>query len=63
LEYLPERREGLETFGRGCLYLIGFVVLVLILSTVVGSTINIPWIILIPVIILAFWIASKKSRK
>jgi len=53
----------LETFGRGCLYLIGFVVLVLILSAIVGSTINIPTFILIPVIILAFWLASKKSRK
>ncbi|MFC4597838.1 hypothetical protein [Cohnella hongkongensis] len=53
----------METFGRGCLYLIGFVVLVMILAAITQSTIHIPWFILIPVIILAFWIASKKSRK
>jgi len=53
----------LETFGRGCFYLIIVVLVLLGLSALTQSTINIPWFILIPIVILAFWIASKKSRK
>jgi len=53
----------LETFGRGCLYLIVVVLILLALSAITQSTINIPWFILIPIVVLAFWIASKKSRK
>jgi len=53
----------METFGRGCLYLIGVVGVLMILSVITQSTINVPWFILIPVVIGAFWIASKKSKK
>ncbi|GIO15350.1 hypothetical protein J19TS2_49050 [Cohnella xylanilytica] len=42
--------------------IIGIVVL-LALAVIVGGTINIPWIIAIPLVILAFWIASKKSKR
>ncbi|WP_182300995.1 hypothetical protein [Cohnella cholangitidis] len=53
----------METFGRGCLYLIlGFIgITVFVILT--RSTIHIPWFILIPLIIFVFWIASKKSKK
>ncbi|PWW02564.1 hypothetical protein DFQ01_109189 [Paenibacillus cellulosilyticus] len=53
----------METFGRGCLWLIlGFIGLS-ILAFITHSTINIPWIILIPIVIIVFWLASKKSGK
>jgi uncharacterized membrane protein YdbT with pleckstrin-like domain len=51
-----------ETFGRGCLYIIVGVVVVMALAILVGGTITIPWFILIPLIILAFWAASRKSK-
>lgn len=53
----------METFGRGCLYIIIGIVVLMILAFIIGGTINIPWIIAIPLIILAFWAASKKSKK
>jgi uncharacterized membrane protein YdbT with pleckstrin-like domain len=56
------RRSMMETFGRGCLYIILGVIAVMALAFIVGGTINIPWYILIPLIILAFWAASKKGK-
>ena len=53
----------METVGRGCLYMIIGIVVVSALAVIVGGTINIPWIIAIPLVILAFWIASKKSKR
>ena len=51
----------METFGRGCLYIIiGFFALFL-LALVTQSHINIPFFIAIPLIILAFWMAKKKT--
>lgn len=51
----------METFGRGCLYIIiGFGILFL-LAIITQSHINIPWLIAIPLIALAFWIAKKKT--
>ncbi|CAM3746392.1 hypothetical protein [Marinicrinis lubricantis] len=53
----------METFGRGCFYIIiGFAIL-LVLAIITQSTIHIPWFIFIPLIILAFYVASKKSNK
>ncbi|MDR7071443.1 hypothetical protein [Fictibacillus barbaricus] len=53
----------METFGRGCLYIIiGFGVL-LFLAFITSSHIHIPFFIFIPLIILAFWAASKKTGK
>ncbi|MFX3635483.1 MAG: hypothetical protein ACE3L7_04295 [Candidatus Pristimantibacillus sp.] len=52
----------METFGRGCLYIIIGIFIVFVLAFIVGGTINIPWFILIPLIILAFWAASRKSK-
>ncbi|MFD0617521.1 MULTISPECIES: hypothetical protein [Paenibacillus] len=51
----------METFGRGCLYIIIGFVLIFILAIFVGG-ITIPWFILIPLIIFAFWIASQKNK-
>ncbi|WP_179090152.1 hypothetical protein MHI37_13905 [Paenibacillus sp. FSL H8-0548] len=50
------------TVGRGCLYIIIGVIIVTVLAVVVGGTITIPWYIIIPLIILAFWAASKKGK-
>ncbi|OMC71788.1 hypothetical protein BK126_06985 [Paenibacillus sp. FSL H7-0326] len=50
-------------FDRGCLWLILGAIGILVLSFITQSTINIPWFIFIPVVILVFWIASKKSKK
>ncbi len=55
--------ERLETFGRGCLYLILGVVALTIIAFLTRSTINISWFVIIPVVILVFWLASKQSRK
>lgn len=52
----------METFGRGCLYIIIGVGVMLVLAFIVGGTITIPWFILIPLIILAFWAASRKNK-
>ncbi|MGO4371319.1 hypothetical protein [Paenibacillus sp. 2TAB19] len=52
----------METFGRGCLYIILGVIFVMILAFIVGGTITIPWFILLPLIVLAFWAASKKGK-
>ncbi|MCM3127564.1 hypothetical protein ACFQ3J_13040 [Paenibacillus provencensis] len=53
----------METFGRGCLWLIFGVIGLMVLAFITQSTINIPWFIFIPVVILVFWMASKKSKK
>ncbi|MBD7966658.1 MULTISPECIES: hypothetical protein [Paenibacillus] len=53
----------METFGRGCLWLIIGVIGLMLLALITQSTINIPWFIFIPIVILVFWIASKKSKK
>ncbi|WP_162531875.1 hypothetical protein [Bacillus sp. FJAT-28004] len=52
----------METFGRGCLYIILGVLLVMVLAFIVGGTITIPWYIFIPLVVLAFWAASKKGK-
>ncbi|WP_202113410.1 hypothetical protein [Paenibacillus sp. MMS18-CY102] len=52
----------METFGRGCLYIVAGLIVLMILAFLVGGTITIPWIILIPLILLAFWAASRKSK-
>lgn len=53
----------METFGRGCLYCILEVIILLLISVFIGRTINIPWIIFIPMVALTFYVASKKSNK
>ncbi|WP_198520839.1 hypothetical protein [Alteribacter populi] len=53
----------METFGRGCFYLIGGFIGLMVLSFFTQSQINVPWIIAIPLVILAFWIASKKTKE
>lgn len=53
----------METFGRGCLWLIIGSVGLLIIAFITQSTINIPWFIFIPIVIFVFWMASIKSGK
>ncbi|GAA0339551.1 hypothetical protein GCM10008967_32370 [Bacillus carboniphilus] len=51
----------METFGRGCLYIIIGIAVLLFIALITQSHINIPFIIAIPLIILAFYIAKKKT--
>ncbi len=51
----------METFGRGCLYIIVGIGVLLLLAIVTQSHINIPIFIAIPLVILAFFIAKKKT--
>lgn len=51
----------METFGRGCLYVIIGIGVLLLLAIVTQSHINIPFFIAIPLVILAFYIAKKKT--
>jgi len=53
----------METFGRGCLWLILGSLGLLIIAFITRSSINIPWFIFIPIVIFVFWMASKKNRK
>ncbi|MGC6584817.1 hypothetical protein ACPV3A_07555 [Paenibacillus sp. Dod16] len=52
----------METFGRGCLYIIMGMVGLFLLAILLGTTITIPWFIFIPLIIIAFAIAASKSK-
>lgn len=52
----------METFGRGCLYCIFGVAFLMFIAFILQSQINIPWFIAIPLIFLAFWAASKKTK-
>ncbi len=56
------RSTPMETFGRGCLWLILGTLGLLFIAFITQSTINIPWLIFIPVVILVFWLASKKGK-
>ncbi|MGD6779320.1 MULTISPECIES: hypothetical protein [Bacillaceae] len=51
----------METFGRGCLYVIIGIGVLFLLAIVTQSHINIPFFIAIPLVILAFYIAKKKT--
>jgi len=53
----------MDTFGRGCLYCIVGVLVVFLFAFIAQTTINIPWFIFIPLVILAFYVASKKNSK
>ncbi|MEY9091665.1 hypothetical protein [Paenibacillus chitinolyticus] len=52
----------METFGRGCLYIILGIVVLMVFALLAGGTVTIPWIIAIPLVVLAFWAASKKNK-
>ncbi|MBE4907491.1 hypothetical protein IMZ08_05360 [Bacillus luteolus] len=52
----------METFGRGCLYCIFGVIVLLFFAFITQSTIHIPWFIFIPLVFLAFWAASKNNK-
>lgn len=53
----------LETFGRGCLYIIVGMVLLLLFAILLQTSIHIPWFIFIPLVIIAFVIAANRSNK
>jgi uncharacterized membrane protein YdbT with pleckstrin-like domain len=50
------------TFGRGCLYLIVGFIVVFLFALITRSFIHIPWFIFIPLVVFAFWYASKKRK-
>ncbi|MDF2699582.1 MAG: hypothetical protein K0Q49_1138 [Haloplasmataceae bacterium] len=52
----------METFGRGCLYSIILIIILLFISVLVGQTINIPIYIFIPVVIVLFIYAKKVTE-
>jgi len=52
----------METFGRGCLYCIIGVAVLLFIAFILQAHISIPWFVTIPLIALAFWIASEKTK-
>ncbi|QHW29563.1 hypothetical protein GZH47_01085 [Paenibacillus rhizovicinus] len=52
----------METFGRGCLWLILGTLGLLLIAFLTRSSINIPWFVFIPIVILVFWIASQKGK-
>lgn len=52
----------METFGRGCFYVILGIIGLLFLSFILQSQINIPIFIAIPLVALAFFVASKKTN-
>lgn len=52
----------METFGRGCLYIILGIVVLMVFALLAGGTVTIPWIIAIPLVVLAFWTAYEKKQ-
>lgn len=58
---MEEVYESMETFGRGCLYCIIGVGVLMFLALITQSHINIPWFIALPLVALAFWLAAKKT--
>jgi hypothetical protein len=57
-----EEAARMETFGRGCLYLILGLVGLTVFAMLTGSSIHIPWFIFIPLVIFVFWMASKRKK-
>ncbi|MEK3733738.1 MULTISPECIES: hypothetical protein [unclassified Paenibacillus] len=53
----------METFGRGCLYIIVGMILLLLVAILLQTSIHIPWFIFIPLVIIAFVIAANRSNK
>lgn len=53
----------METFGRGCLYIIIGIAVLFFLAIITQSQITISVFIAIPLIILAFWIAKNKTDR
>ena len=51
----------METFGRGCFWLILEAVGLLIIAFITQSTVNIPWFIFIPVVIIVFSMDQRKA--
>lgn len=52
----------METFGRGCLYIIVGIIFLFGIAILIGGTITIPWFIVIPLVVFAFWAASQKTK-
>ncbi|WP_445670269.1 zinc-ribbon domain-containing protein [Paenibacillus sp. PL2-23] len=52
----------METFGRGCLWLIIGSLGLLVIAFLTKSTIHVPWFIFIPIVVLVFWIASRTGK-
>ncbi|WP_349408689.1 hypothetical protein [Pseudalkalibacillus sp. SCS-8] len=51
----------METFGRGCLYIIIGMGVLFLIAMLAQAHITIPWFIFIPLVIVAFWVAKQKT--
>ncbi len=52
-----------KTFGRGMLYSIIVVAILLVISFVIGETVYLPWYIFIPLLILMWGLAFYQSSR
>ncbi|WP_170006270.1 hypothetical protein [Bacillus fonticola] len=52
----------METFGRGCLYNIVFVAVMMVVAFIFQANINIPFFIAIPVVLGLFYLAHVRTR-
>ncbi|UQZ35544.1 hypothetical protein C2I18_19670 [Paenibacillus sp. PK3_47] len=53
----------MKTFGRGMLYSIIAIVILLAISFVIGETITLPWYVFIPLVVLVWGLAFYQSSK
>lgn len=51
----------MKTFGRGMLYSIIVVVILLSISFVIGDTVTLPWFVFIPLVLLVWGLAFYQS--
>lgn len=52
----------MKTFGRGMLYSIIVVAVLLIISFLIGDTVTLPWFVFIPLVILVWGLAFYQSK-
>ncbi|AIQ29846.1 MULTISPECIES: hypothetical protein [Paenibacillus] len=52
----------MRTFGRGMLYSIIVVVILLAISFIIGDTVTLPWFVFIPLVLLVWGLAFYQSR-
>ncbi|AIQ58563.1 hypothetical protein [Paenibacillus borealis] len=52
----------MRTFGRGMLYSIIVVVILLAISFIIGDTVTLPWFVFIPLVLLVWELAFCQSR-
>ncbi|ULO09507.1 hypothetical protein H1230_12450 [Paenibacillus sp. 19GGS1-52] len=53
----------MKTFGRGMLYSIILIVILLVISFLIGDVITLPWYVFIPLVFLVWGLAFYQSKK